>query len=176
MQPCRRAFSAPLAAGLFTVLAAAAPTAAVAGTVDVSFVNAPAFEDAGTTSWEEQANLKALAAHLQSLGQRMLPANQVLKVEVTDVDLAGSLRPTRLGSQIRVLRGGADWPRINLRYTLEVDGKPVRSGEERVADMNYARGISKYRESQSLYYEKRMLDDWFKARFADSKTAAAKAG
>lgn len=175
MQARRPAFFAPLAAGLFGLLAAAAP-AATAGTVAVSFVNAPSFEDAGTTSWEEQANLKALAEHLQGLGRRMLPPNQVLKVEVTDVDLAGSRRPTRLGSEIRVLRGGADWPRINLRYTLEVDGKPVRSGEERVADLDYARGISKYRESQSLYYEKRMLDDWFKARFADGNAAAAKAG
>ena len=152
---------------------ALAAGAAGAGTVNVSFVNAPSFEDAGTTSWEEQANLKALAAHLQGLGQRLLPANQALKVEVLDVDLAGLVRPGRDGSSVRVLRGGADWPRIKLRYVLEADGKTLSQGEEWVSDMNYARSVpSAYRDSQSLFYEKRMLDAWFKARFAEVKTAA----
>ena len=163
--------SVPLFAGVILMLAGPVP-AAIAGTVNVSFVNAPSFEDAGATSWEEKANLQALAAHLQGLGQRMLPANQVLTVEVLDVDLAGTLRPFRLGSQLRVLRGGADWPRMHMRYTLEVDGKAVTRGDEWVADIDYWHGISSYRDSQSLYYEKRMLNAWFKARFADSRAAA----
>ena len=151
---------------------ALAATAAGAGTAQVSFINVPSFEDAGSTSWEEQANLQALATHLESLAQRMLPAGQQLKVEVLDVDLAGTVRPSVRGSSVRVLRGGADWPRIHLRYTLEADGKAVASGDERIADLNYARGLSGARDSQSLYYEKRMLDAWFKARFGEGTVAA----
>jgi hypothetical protein len=150
---------------LFASLLAAGACSAMAGSVSVSFVNTASFSDAGTTSWDEQANLKTLAVHLEKLGQRWLPVNQVLKVEVLDVDLAGALRSQRDGSQIRVLRGGADWPRITLRYTLEEAGKALRTGEEQVSDMTYAQGMSGHRDSTSLFYEKRMLDAWFKARF-----------
>ncbi|MDB5874437.1 MAG: hypothetical protein JWQ07_3879 [Ramlibacter sp.] len=146
---------------------AAAASVATAGTVDVSFVNAAGFSDAGNTTADEQANLKALATHLQALGQRLLPASQLLKVEVLDVDLAGTVRTSaRNGSALRTVRGNADFPRMHLRYTLEADGKTLRNGDERLSDLNYARGIPKSRDSESLYYEKRMLDAWFKERFA----------
>ena len=157
---------------LCAVCLALAATAAGAGTAHVSFVNAPSFEDAGNTTWDEPANLQALSTHLQGLAQRTLPAGQHLKVEVLDVDLAGTVRPSVRGSSVRVLRGGADWPRIHLRYTLEADGTPVASGDERIADLNYARGLSSARDSQSLYYEKRMLDAWFKTRFGEGAVAA----
>lgn len=157
---------------LTAVCLALAATAAGAGTAQVSFVNATSFEDAGATSWEEQANLQALAMHLQGLAQRVLPAGQHLKVEVLDVDLAGTVRPSVRGSSVRVLRGGADWPRIHLRYTLEADGKALARGDERLKDMDYARGLSSVRDSQSLYSEKRMLDAWFKARFGEGPVAA----
>ena len=150
---------------LIASLLAAVASTAMAGTVSVSFINTASYTDAGTTSWDEQANLKTLATHLEKLGQRWLPAGQVLKVEVLDVDLAGSLRPQRDGSQVRVLRGGADWPRISLRYTLEENGKVLRSGQEQVSDTTYAQAQSGPRDSSSLHYEKRMLDGWFKARF-----------
>ena len=157
---------------LIASLFAAAASTAMAGTVSVSFINTASYTDAGTTSWDEQANLRTLAVHLEKLGQRWLPAGQVLKVEVLDVDLAGSLRSQRDGSQLRVLRGGADWPRITLRYTLEENGKALRSAQEQVSDMTYAQGLSGHRDSTSLYYEKRMLDGWFKARFVEGRASA----
>ena len=157
---------------LIASLFAAAASAAVAGTVSVSFVNTASYADAGTTAWDEEANLKTLAGHLEKLGQRGLPAGQVLKVEIRDVDLAGWVRPTRDGSQVRVLRGRADEPRITLRYTLEENGKVLRSGEESIADKDYANGTFAGRDSASLYYEKRMLDAWFKARFVEGRASA----
>ena len=158
---------------LLSCITATVASTAAAGTVTVSFVNAPGFSDAGSTPWEEKSNLHALAQHLQGLGQRLLPADQVLKVEVLDVDLAGTMRPSRrAGADLRIVRGGADWPRINLRYTLEVNGKPWRSGEESVADMNYSNGLVGVRGSEPLHYEKHMLDAWFKARFAERSAAA----
>ncbi len=157
-----------------TLLAAcllAGVSGAMAGTVAVSFVNAPSYSDAGSSSQDEQANLQAIARHLQGLGQG-LPANHVLKVEVLDVDLAGTVRPLQRGGvDLRVIRGGADFPRIELQYTLEVDGKPQRSAREALTDLDYARGLTGARKPEALYYEKRMLDRWFKARFAQPAAA-----
>ena len=147
---------------------AAAAGIAAAGTVNVAF-NAPHYADVGANAAEQQANFDALARHLQGLGQRLLPANQVLDIEVLDVDLAGSLRPSRRGaSMIRVLRNGADWPRIKLHYTLQADGRPLRSGEEWVSDMGAALGSAGFSDSAPLYYEKRMLRAWFKERFGQA--------
>jgi hypothetical protein len=147
------------------VLACATASAATAGTVDVRFVNSRLYADAGNAAWEEEANLQAIDRHLKARGQRWLPANHVLKVDVLDVDLAGAVRPFHGGAEIRVLRGGADFPRIHLKYTLEVDGKVERSGDEWLTDLNYTGRLTGERSSESLHYEKRMIDEWFKARF-----------
>lgn len=153
--------------------AVTAVTAAVAGTVTVAFVDAPRYADAGATPWEREANLKVLTQHLQRLGERHLPEGQTLAVEVLDVDLAGTLRPSRrAGADLRVVKGGADWPRIHLRYSLAVPGQPARAGEESLADMNYTRGMAGARASEPLRYEKQLLDSWFKARFVEGQSAA----
>lgn len=166
--------TALLASCLAAGMSFAGVSPALTGTVEVTFINSPGYHDAGETTLERDANLDALARHLRALAQRLLPANQVLKVEVLDVDLAGTVRTSaRTGANIRVLRSGADWPRIHLRYTVEADGKPLRQGDEWVSDMTYANGItSGYRDSQALFYEKRMLDRWFKERFVDGRAPA----
>jgi hypothetical protein len=150
---------------LAAVIALSATGSASAGTVTVSFVSLDRYADAGTDSRDERSNLDTLDRHLQGLGSR-LPPNQVLRVEVLDVDLAGTVLPSRRGgSLLRTVRGRADIPRLHLRYTLETDGQPVRRGYEWITDLNYARGLDTYRNSQPLYYEKRMLDTWFTERF-----------
>lgn len=149
----------------FAALAACAVGIQAAGTVQVSFVEPDKYADAGR-SFDRPANLRTIEAHLQSLGQRYLADGQVLNIEVLDVDLAGELRPSRRsGSDVRVVRGGADWPRMALRYTLEGSGPPQR-GEDRIADLSYQLRVSSYANREPLRYEKRMLDDWFKTRFA----------
>ncbi len=158
---------------LLSCFVAVAGSAAAAGTVSVSFANASSYTDAGATRWDEDANLKVLADHFQSLGKRYLRDGEVLKVEVLDVDLAGTIRPWRRGGfEVRVIKGGADWPRVGLRYALEVNGQSVRNAQESVIDMNYARGLVGARRSEALYYEKNMLEKWFKASFNEGRAAA----
>lgn len=145
---------------------AGACAAAMAGTVNVTFVDSPSFADAGVSSWDEKANLDTLATYLVQMGAKYLPADQVLKVEVLDVDLAGTVRPSRRdGSLIRVVRGKADWPKIHVRYSLTGPGI-AKSGDEWVSDLNYARGLHTVDMDTPLYYEKRMLQAWFRDRFA----------
>lgn len=150
----------------------AAACAAAAGTVDVSFVNARNYWDAGTTNWDEDANLKELSSHLKKLGQRWLAADQVLKVEVVQIDLAGTVRSFhRDGSSVRVITGGADWPRLNVRYSLEAGGKTLARGEDWVSDKDYTHGMAPRGDNEPLFYEKRMLTSWFRMRFVDALAA-----
>ncbi|MFO1224804.1 MAG: DUF3016 domain-containing protein [Burkholderiaceae bacterium] len=152
---------------LLLAAAAAQSSAFAAGTVNVQFVAAEKFTDIGWSARDREENLKVLEQHLHKLGQRYLADGQTLTIEITDVDLAGSLRPMRRSpNEVRVLRGTADWPVITLRYTLESGGQSPKRGEERVADMNYAGHMPNYASGDPLRYEKQMLDAWFKASFA----------
>lgn len=146
---------------------AAAAAAAQAGVAEVRFVEPQNFTDAGRGAVETGRTTEGLGEHLKGLAQR-LPASQVLRVEVLDVDLAGRLEWHR-GQEIRVLAGRADWPRITLRWQLEDGGRAVASGEDRIADMSYLE-TGPDRAGEALGYEKRMLDRWFAERFG----AAAK--
>lgn len=131
--------------------------------VTVTFTKPDSYADMPFTARDREDVMKDLQKHFDKMGAR-LPQGQDLKVEVLDIDLAGRIEPRFRGSNdIRVLRGSADWPVIQLRYTIESQGKVVKSGEARVADMNYLQGhVSGYSSNESLRYEKKMLDDWFK--------------
>ena len=158
---------------LLGAVALAAAFAASAGTVNVSFTEPSRYADAGNSRWDEEDNMKALAGYLQALGQRYLPANQVLKIEVLDLDLAGTVRPSRRdGDAIRVVSGRTDYPRVNVRFSLEADGKVLQRGEEWVLDMNFTRGLPAQRDFSGLVYEKRLLASWFRQRFGDLRAAA----
>jgi hypothetical protein len=145
---------------------------AFAGTADVRFVNPDRFTDLGTYKSDEQANMNTLSHYIQRLAQQ-LPPDQVLRVDVLDVDLAGEVRQTRNGA-IRVARDAA-FPVIQLRWSLESGGRVLRSGDQRLTDLNYRHHLRDVHYSTtSLYYEKHMLDDWFRTEFAPQTQAYAR--
>ena len=134
----------------------------VGAAVTVTFTQPEGYVDMPFASWDKERVMEELRGHFVKLGAQ-LPPGQDLKVEVQDIDLAGRIEPGRhFGHDIRILRGGADWPMIQLRYSVESDGRVVRSGDARVSDMSYLNHINRYSTSEPLRYEKRMLDDWFK--------------
>ena len=154
-------------------LCAAAAAVQAAGTVEVSFVEPARYSDAGRDPVESRRNEDTLARHLEGLGERYLAAGQVLKVDVLDVDLAGTVRPSRRGTgDIRIVRGGADAPHIRVRYTLSDGGRVVKAAEETVTDLSYLAHANTPPGGDPLRLEKRMLDDWFKARFVANKALA----
>jgi len=75
--------------------------------------------------------------------------------------MSGRLYPRRGGEDIRIMTGGADWPRMHLRYTLEENGQVLRSGDDNLSNMNYQQSRTTYFDSDPMRYEKQMLDDWF---------------
>lgn len=152
--------------GIVLLLSLALSGAAQAGTVTVSYAPNARFTDAGAAAWDREANMRDLDQFLQSLGQRYLPADRTMTIEILDVDLAGDVKLFRRHrTDSRVARGGADWPRISLRYSLQSNGQVLKSGEETVADMNYLNHVADSRGNESLHFEKRMLEQWFKKRF-----------
>ena len=83
--------------------AAAVPPAQAAGSVEVQWLDPAQYSDAGRSAIDRERVTRILGDHLQKLG-RLLPDGQVLKLQVTELDLAGAIEP--FGWQnLRVLRG-----------------------------------------------------------------------
>lgn len=154
--------------GVAVSIATLAGAAHAAGTVSVSFVKPENFTDARDSFMSTEGHLKALKRHFEAAAAPYVADGQTLKIEVLDVDLAGEIkRGSR--TDLRVLRGRADWPRIQLRYSLEASGQAVRNGEARVQDMAYLDRFAGVPVDTTLRYERRMLDEWFKAEFSAAK-------
>ena len=144
------------AAGLLALAAGGA----LAGTT-VNYIEPDRFSDVPFASWDRDEVLRELSEHFTRLGAQ-LPPGQDLRVDVKDIDLAGREYPTRGARDLRVVRSnGVDWPRIDLQYTIEQDGRVLRSGEAQLRDMNFMDRIGRANDSDALRYEKRMIDDWF---------------
>ena len=139
--------------------------------VTVTFDKPDGYIDAGQRGTLANAddNMRELEGHLQRLGDKYLQADQALKIDVLGIDLAGDEHggARTAGRDVRILTGRADWPSIKLRYVLESNGKEIDRREETVSDMNYLRRT--LIGSERLGYEKRMLEEWFRERFAAPK-------
>lgn len=143
-----------------TLLASSAALAA--GLVEVSFKPLDQLTDVGRGRDAERA-VQLLGEHLKSLASR-LPDGQTLKVEVLDINLAGELRPDRRGGDLRVLRGSADWPALDLRWTLSGGGRALASGEDHLADMAYLNSLPRGVGDSAFHHETRLIDRWFDTR------------
>jgi hypothetical protein len=135
-----------------------------AGTVQVSFVDPDRFADVRDRAFTREQNLDALKKVLAEAASPYVADGQTLKIEVLDVDLAGETRPGAHVTDLRVLRGRADWPRVTLRWSLEGAGT-ARSGEAVVQDMAYLQRTPPPLAYGHLVYERRMLGEWFRQQF-----------
>jgi len=137
--------------------------------VDVTYGDPDRFTDAGDRSSDPVKVNKDLEQCLRKMGDKYLPATSTLKIEVLDVDRAG--RPhMNLPTEIRVMSGKADFPCIDLRYTLGMDGKSAEPKRERICDLDYLTPMgTRGDEHDPLVYEKRMIERWFQERFARNR-------
>ncbi len=145
--------------------------ALAAGQVDVSFKPLDQLSDAGRGSPEGERNLQLLSTHFKALAAR-LPDGQRLEVQVLDLDLAGEPRPLRRGGELRVMKGGADWPTMHLSWTLSANGRVLRRADEHISDMAYLMSPLRGSQDGPLGYEQRMLERWFNDRFGPAAAAA----
>lgn len=153
-------------------LALACGAGAASATVEVRFVEPAKYSDVRNNFGFDRSEdvLKDIQQHFRELGDKELPGKDLL-IEVTDVDLAGSIEPVgRNMEMLRVMRSTGR-PAIRLRYVLRENGRDLRSAEVRLSDLSYQDGMNRYSSSDPIRYEKRMMDDWFRREFlADVQT------
>lgn len=100
---------------------------------------------------------------------KKLPDGYQWDVNVTDVDLAGDVRPFFHHSMndVRVIKD-LYWPRMNFTYELkDAEGKSVASGKEDVKDMGFMMRLGVATGHTSFQFEEQMLRDWFKRQQRD---------
>jgi hypothetical protein len=100
------------------------------------------------------------------LDSQYIKTGETLDVEVLDIDLAGEYEPWRPSlNNVRILRDITP-PSFKLRYTLRRGKVVLMKNEETITDMNYLSDISAHNSTERFAYEKNMLRDWFRRRFA----------
>ena len=144
----------------------ASATAARAAETHVSFGSPEEFTDVDTegSSLTVGATLDRIRQILTGLARR-LPADQVLDIEVTDVDLAGLVLPPRQGMSSRRVLTDNTRPAIRMSYRLSRGGRVLASGQENVTDTTYLQNGTTHVSSDMLRNEAAMLERWFGARF-----------
>lgn len=142
---------------------------AYAATTEITWKDYEKYYDVNEGN-HSRANFKDLLTghleeHLTELAAK-LPENQTLKIEVTDVDLAGQVRPGAMNSS-RIVKNGYP-PRINFSYQLlDANGKEIKSEELKLRDLSFMTNPPMKYRNKLFGYEKKMLDDWFKDTFSD---------
>lgn len=146
--------------GLTTVsLGAIAAAAQAQAQAEVNFIKPESFSDIGWIGVDRDNAMKQLDDHFKALAARELPGKQ-LKIDVTDVDLAGEVEPHVRSDRLRILRS-VTIPRMSFTYTLSENGQVLKSGKADLKDMDYQNGVgNRYFDSEPLRYEKKMIDDW----------------
>jgi hypothetical protein len=154
----------PMLASAVTAVALGASAA-----VTVTYGDPDRFTDVSDRNSDPRKIMQVLSTFLQKLGDKTLPKGTDVKIEVLDLDRAGRPR-MNLPTETRVMTGKADMPCIDLKYSLESGGQVIKSERERVCDADYLRPLPfKTNENDPLAYEKRMLEEWFKARFSPAR-------
>ena len=110
----------------------------------------------------EMRTFNTLTKNLNKEAAQVLKPNQKLELQVTDLDLAGDVRPTfgATSHDIRVVKDIYP-PRINFSYTVTEDGKVMMAGEEKLKDLGFMYSTNRMKDKPTRY-ESKLLTDWLK--------------
>lgn len=148
--------------------------------VSVQFIEPENYTDlslsGSSTGRIQQYILNELSKFLVSLGDRALPSGQGLRIEVHDIDMAGSYEPWRapLLNNTRIVRD-VYWPRMEIHSILrDARGSVLKEQREQLSDLNYLILANPYGYSYNdpLRYEKAMLRRWFDTNFGIGQSSA----
>ncbi|SDR19253.1 Protein of unknown function [Pseudoxanthomonas sp. CF385] len=118
--------------------------------------------------WESKRGtwVTDLAEYLRDEAGQRLARGQTLDVTITDIDRAGRYEPAvRPGMEdIRIVKDIYP-PRMTLNFVVKgADGQVVAEGERKLVDHGFLMG-SNLNSTDTLRYEKRMIDDWLRREF-----------
>jgi hypothetical protein len=142
-----------------------------AGVVKVEWQDPSRFRDiktsSGIQSRYEERLFDSLTKELDKNAQRVLKDNQTLELVVTDLDLAGDMRPTFGAASVSELRIVKDLypPRMTFTYRVLEGSKVIMIGDEKLIDMNFLHHVGMSKNS-TAEYESKMLADWLKKTIA----------
>ncbi|MCL1038445.1 DUF3016 domain-containing protein [Shewanella submarina] len=135
------------------------------GVVKITWQNPDKYSDIESTAERqsrfEQRAFDSMTENLAKLARKVLTHGEQMQMTVTNVDLAGDVRPTfgASASDIRVLKDIYP-PKITFSYQITKGQQVIMSGEEELRDLNYLGGIQPRRQ-ESFMYENQMLKHWF---------------
>lgn len=143
---------------------------ASAAQVSVTWQDPDSYRDIHPSNQSRQSFRKMIFAdfeeYLTELAEQ-LPEDQVLKITVTDLDLAGEVWPSSFvggmgGTDVRLVKP-VYIPRISFSYTLtDGSGNTLQNAQVKLKDMAFMdRGVRTNRRYRNLSYEKAMIKDWF---------------
>ena len=158
--------------GAGSMLAADAPRALPEqGPVSVSWADPLTFSEirsSGNRYMAAQGDwLQDLAEYMRERAERQLPAGNTLQLTIVDIQRAGRYEPWRgpAMQDARIIRDLYP-PRMTVRFRqLDASGAVVDEGERRITDPAFLVHSQPLNQSDSLRYEKRMIDSWLRREF-----------
>lgn len=136
------------------------------GIVKVEWQDPSSFRDIRSSgemkSRFENRTFEQLTKHLNKEASRILKPEQKLELVVTDLDLAGDVRPTfgATTNDIRVVKDIYP-PRITFSYKVLDGDKVIMAGDEKLTDMGFMYSINKMND-KPYRYENALLSSWLK--------------
>ncbi|MCE9679831.1 DUF3016 domain-containing protein [Shewanella sp. AS1] len=114
----------------------------------------------------QQRVFDTLTKNINKSASKILKPNQTLEMVVTDVDLAGDVRPTfgATPNDIRLVKDIYP-PLIVFSYQVLEEGKVIIAGDEKLRDMGFMQTIGVVND-KPFRYETNMLDGWLKKTVA----------
>ncbi len=165
-----------LLAGVFTSTAVIAADEIVGnpvteqGMVKIEWQDPNSFRDVKAVgdiqSRYEQRTFETLTKNLNKEASKTLKSKQKLEMLVTDLDLAGDVRPT-FGATMNDIRLVEELypPRITFSYKIIEGDKVIMAGDEKLTDMGFMQRVGRVSD-KPMRYESKLLADWLKKTVA----------
>jgi hypothetical protein len=158
----------------------AAPAAPANTRVVVMFENPENFRDVrddenGSESGRD-GYLNVFKEHLEKNAARHLSEGQTLTITFTDIDMAGDFEAWR-GPKFQDVRIIKDVypPRMTFSFKVtDASGAVVKEGARKLVDQAFQMRMGLGRGTDSLFYEKDMLNDWLRSEFAPAENTSRK--
>ncbi len=134
------------------------------GSVTITWKNPSHFRDikssGGLQSRYQTRLFEVLTKNLEKLAEKVLTENQSLSLEVTNLDLAGDVRPAfnATSNDIRVVKSIYP-PRMTFSYKVLEGKNEVVAGQEKLSDLGFMDTIHNTM-NKPFEYETELLKRW----------------